>query len=65
MHRSGDLAVTVGFEHGPAQVDGGPVIDMTIRVTHVWRCEADEWVLVHRHADFPPVDPRQPAAVTS
>jgi ketosteroid isomerase-like protein len=59
VHRSGDLAVTVGFERGPARVDGGPIIEMVIRVTHVYRCEGHEWKLVHRHADFPPVDPRQ------
>jgi ketosteroid isomerase-like protein len=57
VHRSGDLAVTVGFERGPARVDGGPVIEMVIRVTHVYRCEGHEWKLVHRHADFPTVDP--------
>ena len=39
VHRSGDLAVTIGFERGTAQVDGGPVIEMVIRVTHVLRRE--------------------------
>jgi SnoaL-like domain len=58
VHRSGDLAVTVGFERGPAQVDGGPLADMVIRVTHVLRGEANGWRLVHRHADFPPPDAR-------
>jgi ketosteroid isomerase-like protein len=60
IHRSGDLAVTVGFERGPARVDDGPVVEMVIRVTHVLRREDGEWRLVHRHADFPPEDPRQP-----
>ena len=64
VHRSDTLAVTVGFEHGRAQVDGGPVFEMDIRVTHVWRCEDGEWKLVHRHADFPPVDPRQQGTAT-
>ena len=58
IHRSGDLAVTVGFERGPAQVDGGPVAEMVIRVTHVLRRESEGWRLVHRHADFPPADQR-------
>ena len=58
IHQSGDLAVTVGFERGPAQVDGGPVDEMVIRVTHVLRKEPCGWRLVHRHADFPPADPR-------
>ncbi|MET0143965.1 MAG: nuclear transport factor 2 family protein [Ilumatobacteraceae bacterium] len=58
VHRGGDLAVTVGFERGAAQVDGGPLTEMVIRVTHVLRREADGWRLVHRHADFPPADPR-------
>ena len=61
IHRSGDLAVTVGFERGPARVDGGPIVDMVIRVTHVFRREDGQWRLVHRHADFPPRDQRQPS----
>jgi uncharacterized protein (TIGR02246 family) len=61
IHRSGDLAVTVGFERGDVRVDRGPLIDMVIRVTHVLRREDGAWRLVHRHADFPPTDPRQPS----
>jgi ketosteroid isomerase-like protein len=55
---SGDLAYTVGFERGPASVDGRPANEMVIRVTHVYRRVDDEWRLVHRHADFPPTDQR-------
>jgi ketosteroid isomerase-like protein len=51
---SGDLAYTVGFERGDVQVDGGPVVPMTIRVTHVYRRRDGRWRLAHRHADFPP-----------
>jgi ketosteroid isomerase-like protein len=58
VHQSGDLAVTVGFERGTAQVDGGSPRDMVIRVTHVYRREHGEWRIVHRHADFPPEDQR-------
>ena len=59
IHQSGDLAITVGFERGAAQVDGGPPFEMVIRVTHAFRREPDGWRLIHRHADFPPSDPRQ------
>jgi ketosteroid isomerase-like protein len=53
---SGDLAYTVGYEHTTASVDGGPVQSYTLRVTHVYRREAGEWRIVHRHGDYPPVD---------
>jgi ketosteroid isomerase-like protein len=54
VRASGSLACVVGFERGEVQVDGGPLVPMTIRVTQVyWRTD-DEWRLVHRHADFPP-----------
>lgn len=56
---SGDLAYTVGFEHGEVVVDGGLKHPMTIRVTHIYRRFGDDWQLVHRHADFPPADQRQ------
>jgi ketosteroid isomerase-like protein len=59
IHMSGDLAVTVGFEWGTAMVDGSKLKEMVIRVTHVYRCENGGWKLVHRHADFPPADPRK------
>jgi ketosteroid isomerase-like protein len=42
IHRSGDLAVTVGFERGKARVDNGPIVDMVLRVTHVLRREDGE-----------------------
>ena len=56
---SGDLAYTVGFEEVEVRVDGGPPSPMTLRVTHVLRRVDGEWRLVHRHADFPPGDPRR------
>jgi ketosteroid isomerase-like protein len=58
VHASGDLACTVGFEHGTASVDGGEIRPMTIRVTHLYRRVDGQWRLVHRHADFPPPDQR-------
>ncbi|WP_232668701.1 YybH family protein [Pseudonocardia sp. TRM90224] len=56
---SGDLAYTVGFERGEVRVDNGDPFPMTIRVTHVLRRIDGEWWIVHRHADYPPVDERQ------
>jgi ketosteroid isomerase-like protein len=55
---SGELAYTVGFERGPASVVGGPAREMVIRVTHIYRRIGGQWMLVHRHGDFPPGDPR-------
>ena len=34
---SGDLAYTLGFERTHFSVDGGPMRDMVIRVTHIYR----------------------------
>jgi ketosteroid isomerase-like protein len=59
VHQSGDLACTVGSEHGVVRVDGGEPRPMTIRVTHVYRRVDGRWWLVHRHADFPPADQRR------
>ena len=56
---SGDLAYTVGFERGRVSVDGSEPLDMTIRVTHILRRVDNRWWLVHRHADYPPADPRK------
>src|SRR3712207_8515150 len=55
---SGDLAYTVGSEHGVVRIDGGEARPMTIRVTHVYRRIEDEWWLAHRHAAFPTADLR-------
>jgi ketosteroid isomerase-like protein len=61
---SGDLAYTVGYEHNRVTVDGEPRV-YTLRVTHVYRREAGQWRIVHRHGDFPPAAaaplfPREP-----
>jgi ketosteroid isomerase-like protein len=58
--QSGDLAYTVGFERGPASVADRPSKEMVIRVTHIYRRFGADWKLVHRHADFPPPDQRNP-----
>jgi ketosteroid isomerase-like protein len=54
---SGDLAYTVGFERADLSVDGGPPHSTKLRVTHVYRREAGEWKIVHRHGDYVPLDP--------
>jgi ketosteroid isomerase-like protein len=56
---SGDLAYTVGFERSHVSIDGGPMRDVVLRVTHIYRRIDGDWKLVHRHADFPPADPRK------
>ena len=40
---SGDLAYTVGFERSRLSIDGGPVQENVLRVTHVFRREHGEW----------------------
>jgi ketosteroid isomerase-like protein len=57
----GELAYTVGFERSHVSVDSGPLCDMVIRVTHIYRRIDGDWKLVHRHADFPPPDQRNTA----
>ena len=46
----GDMAYTVGLEHTTASVDGEPR-SYTLRATQVYRREAGEWRVAHRHAD--------------
>lgn len=55
---SGDLAYTVGVETAEVRIDGGEPAPMVLRVTHVLRRIDGRWRIVHRHADFPPRDPR-------
>lgn len=50
---SGDLAYTIGYEHNVVTLNGKPAT-YTLRVTHVYRREEDEWRIVHRHGDRPP-----------
>jgi ketosteroid isomerase-like protein len=58
---SGDLAYTVGYERSTGSVDERPTRLIMLRVTHVYRREDGEWKIVHRHADYPPVDQSPPA----
>lgn len=49
---SGDLAYTVAIERSRVLVTGADEpAPMALRVTHLFRREAGEWKLVHRHAD--------------
>jgi ketosteroid isomerase-like protein len=50
-HRSGDLAVLVMVERARALIADFPEQDWALRVTLVFRREADGWRLAHRHAD--------------
>ena len=49
---SGNLSYTVAIEHGEALMRGHdeprPVM---LRVTQIYRREADTWKIIHRHAD--------------
>jgi ketosteroid isomerase-like protein len=60
---NGDLAYTVGYERFNASVGNGPIEPYTVRVTHVYRRENDEWKIVHRHGDLAPVDQSPPAEI--
>lgn len=53
---SGDLAYTVGYERSTGSVNGRPARSIMLRATQVYRRENGEWKIVHRHADYPPVD---------
>jgi ketosteroid isomerase-like protein len=50
---SGDLAYTVGYERNRVLMNGEARV-YTLRVTHVYRREAGQWRIVHRHGDVPP-----------
>jgi ketosteroid isomerase-like protein len=44
------MAYTAGLEHTSASVDGQQR-SYTLRATQVYRREAGEWKVAHRHAD--------------
>jgi ketosteroid isomerase-like protein len=48
---SGDLAYVVGIEHTTASVGGAPPQAYELRVTTLFRREAGQWRIFHRHAD--------------
>ena len=55
---SGDLAYTVAYEHTTVSIEGVPRT-YTLRVTQIYRREAGEWKLVHRHGDELAADQQQ------
>ena len=48
---SGDLAYTVAYERYEAIRQDGSIARNTLRATHVYRREGNEWKIVHRHGD--------------
>jgi ketosteroid isomerase-like protein len=54
---SDDLAYLVAFEHTTASIGGAPPVPYTLRVTTIFRREAGDWKIVHRHADPLPDSP--------
>jgi ketosteroid isomerase-like protein len=52
----GAMAYSVGYERFDEVLDGGGTKPWTVRVTHVYRREGDDWRIVHRHGDLAPVD---------
>jgi len=50
-HTWGDTAVLVAIERQHGEVGAAPDQDLSMRITHVYRREGSDWLLVHRHAD--------------
>jgi ketosteroid isomerase-like protein len=48
---SGDLAYTVALEHTTASINGAEPQPYVLRVTTIFRREAGEWKVIHRHGD--------------
>jgi ketosteroid isomerase-like protein len=53
VHAAEDLAYEVGNEVGEFTM-GGEKISLNLRVTNVYRREADGWKVVHHHTDVSP-----------
>lgn len=63
-HAWGDTLVLVMIERQHARTDDLPDQNMSLRVTHVYRRDGSDWLLVHRHAD-PLVQPMELSEVTA
>lgn len=57
----GQMAYSVGFERFDEVLADGETKPWTVRVTHAYRWEDDDWRIVHRHGDLAPVDESPPA----
>jgi ketosteroid isomerase-like protein len=62
---SGDLGYIVGIEHTTASIGGAAPAPYSLRVTTVFRREAGEWRVVHRHADPAPDSATDQDAISS
>ena len=51
-----DMAWTAGFVRFTTSIDGGPLTRYTLRITHIYRREADEWKVAHEHSNWEPSD---------
>lgn len=56
----GQMAYSIGFERFDEVLPDGAIEPWTVRVTHVYRWEGDDWRIVHRHGDLAPVDESPP-----
>lgn len=53
---SGELAYVVGIERYTAITAAGTALRNELRATHIYRLEAGEWKVIHRHGDHMPED---------
>ncbi len=65
-HVWGDTVVIAMVERQHGEVGGLPDQDWSLRVTHVYRHDGSDWLLMHRHADplVSPIDLEQMSALT-
>lgn len=48
----GDLGYTVALEHTTVAINGAEPAPYVLRATTIFRREACEWKVVHRHGDY-------------